>query len=321
MDDLEKVNILLVDDNPANLIALEAALADLGQHLIKAESGTAALRYLLKQDFAVVLLDVQMPNMDGFETATLIRQCERSSHTPIIFITAIGTTLPDVSRGYSVGAVDYIVKPYEAGILKSKVVAFVDMFRMRETVRRQAEELAVTNRHLAAEIAEREQAEEALQETNAELEQRVHERTRELARMNEQLERELAERKRVEEALQQANEQLNGRLDELQRHTREMSQLNELSGQLQSCITAKEAYSIVAQSAQKLFPLSSGTLYMIDPGLNLAEPAASWGDSVPESSAEEFEPAQCYALRRGRQYVVENAHEPLLCASLRESVP
>lgn len=169
MDNVEKVNILLVDDSPANLVALEASLSDLEQNLIKADSGMEALRCLLKQDFAAILLDVQMPRMDGFETATLIRERDRSKHTPIIFITAIGTTLPDVTRGYSVGAVDYIVKPYDVQILKSKVAVFIDMFRMQQAVQRQAVELTAVNRQLRQEIGERERTTAQLRQLSAHL--------------------------------------------------------------------------------------------------------------------------------------------------------
>ncbi|HKH83547.1 MAG TPA: response regulator, partial [Gemmatimonadales bacterium] len=105
----DRVNILLVDDQPANLVALEAMLQGLGQNLIRAESGREALKWLLTHDFAVILLDVKMPDMDGFETATLIRQREKSRHTPILFLTAADNSQKQAVRGYAVGAVDYLV--------------------------------------------------------------------------------------------------------------------------------------------------------------------------------------------------------------------
>ena len=107
----QSVNILLVDDRSENLLALEAMLEPLGQNLVRARSGDEALKCLLRQDFAVILLDVQMPGLDGFETATLIRGRERSADTPIIFLTAINTSDMHISRGYAVGAVDYLLKP------------------------------------------------------------------------------------------------------------------------------------------------------------------------------------------------------------------
>jgi CheY-like chemotaxis protein len=111
------VNILLVDDHAENLLALEAMLEPLGQNLIKARSGEEALKYLLRQDCAVILLDVQMPGMDGFETAELIRGRDRSKHTPIIFLTAISISDRHVSRGYQAGAVDFFLKPIVPDIL------------------------------------------------------------------------------------------------------------------------------------------------------------------------------------------------------------
>ncbi len=143
-----KVNVLLVDDHPENLMALEAILNSPDQHLVKANSGEEALRCLLSQDFAVILLDVQMPGMDGFETATLIRNRPRSQHTPIIFITAFSTSDTLRFKGYALGAVDYLFKPVEPEILTSKVAVFVDLFKKTAEVKRQAAQLAAVNTEL-----------------------------------------------------------------------------------------------------------------------------------------------------------------------------
>ncbi|HET7437552.1 MAG TPA: ATP-binding protein [Thermoanaerobaculia bacterium] len=142
----DKVNILLVDDQPHNLLALESILGESGENLVRAESGKAALRELLNHDFAVILLDVQMPELDGFETATLIRERERSRDTPIIFLTALSRSETNVFRGYELGAVDYIFKPFHPDILRSKVNVFVELFRKREAFKRQAIELARLSR-------------------------------------------------------------------------------------------------------------------------------------------------------------------------------
>src|SRR5688500_3988784 len=135
-----KVNVLLVDDRPDKLLALEAVLEDPGQNIVRAYSGREALRHVLSTEFAVILLAVTMPGMDGFETATLIRQRKSSEHIPIIFITAFGDEM-HVSRGYSLGAVDYILTPVVPEVLRSKVAVFVDLFRKTEQVQRQAEPL------------------------------------------------------------------------------------------------------------------------------------------------------------------------------------
>jgi signal transduction histidine kinase/DNA-binding response OmpR family regulator len=135
-----KVSILIVDDRPEKLLALEAVLEDLGENIVRAYSGREALRQVLTQEFAVILLDVNMPDMDGFETAALIRQRKSSEHVPIIFITAMGDEM-HVSRGYSLGAVDYILTPVVPEVLRSKVAVFVDLFRKTQQVRRQADSL------------------------------------------------------------------------------------------------------------------------------------------------------------------------------------
>jgi signal transduction histidine kinase/DNA-binding response OmpR family regulator len=183
----QPVNILLVDDRSENLIALEAMLEPLGQHLVMARSGAEALKRLLRQDFAVILLDVQMPGMDGFETAALIRGRERSAHTPIIFLTAINTSERHVSRGYEVGAVDYLLKPLVPEVLVSKVSAFVDLYRQATQIERQAGELTATIKALEYQIDERLRAEDELRHARDELEQHVRERTAGLAQANEAL--------------------------------------------------------------------------------------------------------------------------------------
>jgi len=114
-------NVLLVDDRPENLLALEGILEPLHQNLLYAYSGVDALRQLLQHDVAVILLDVQMPELDGFETASLIKQRERTKHIPIIFVTAISKDEEQVFRGYSAGAVDYVFKPFSPEVLRSKV--------------------------------------------------------------------------------------------------------------------------------------------------------------------------------------------------------
>ncbi len=170
----QPVNILLVDDRPENLLALDSILGDLGHTLVMDRSGAEALKCLLQQDFAVILLDVQMPGLDGFETAELIRGRERSQHTPIIFLTALDRSDTRVFKGYAVGAVDFLFKPFMPEILRSKVAIFVELFRKTQQIQRHAQEL----------------------------ERRVQERTADLTRANATLQAEINERKRAEEALQ-----------------------------------------------------------------------------------------------------------------------
>jgi len=145
---MAKTKILMVDDKPENLVALEAALRPLGQELVAAHSGEEALRCLLNEEFAVILLDVQMPGMDGFETAAHIKERERSRHIPIIFLTAISRELHQQLRGYEVGAVDYIAKPFDPWVLRSKVGIFVDLYEKTRRVEEQAAQLTRSNREL-----------------------------------------------------------------------------------------------------------------------------------------------------------------------------
>ena len=154
MDDW-KADVLLVDDEPKNLLALEALLEPLGQNLIAARSGNEALRLVLNHDFAVIVLDVRMPGMDGFETARIIRERERSRHIPVIFLTGVSREMESAFRGYEVGAVDYLMKPVVPEVLRSKVSVFVELHRK--------------NTALAREIAERRLAEERLRESEVQL--------------------------------------------------------------------------------------------------------------------------------------------------------
>jgi two-component system, sensor histidine kinase and response regulator len=131
--------VLMVDDVEANLVGLEATLGNLDCELVRATSGNEALRLLLKHDFAVVLLDVQMPGMDGFEVAKLARENTQTKHIPIIFLTAMLQTEDNVLKGYGTGAVDYLLKPFNPHILRSKVIVFLDLYRSRLELTREVE--------------------------------------------------------------------------------------------------------------------------------------------------------------------------------------
>src|SRR5580700_558849 len=156
------VNILLVDDQPGKLMAHEAILAELGQHIVKARTGVEALGHLLRYDFAVILLDVNMPNMDGFETAALIRQRPRFEKTPIIFVTSYNTTDIDRLKGYELGAVDYLFLPVVPQVLKAKVSVFVELARQTQIIKSQAADLTAHNRRQAEQL-------EVIQKLNSEL--------------------------------------------------------------------------------------------------------------------------------------------------------
>ena len=144
------VKLLLVDDREENLLSLEVVLADKNYDLIKANSGREALKILLaEQDFALILMDVQMPIMDGFETAELIRQSERLKHVPIIFLTANNNAPDNIFKGYQAGAVDYILKPFSIQILQAKVTVFVELYNKTRELRIQGEHLRKINDQMA----------------------------------------------------------------------------------------------------------------------------------------------------------------------------
>jgi two-component system, sensor histidine kinase and response regulator len=198
-----QVNILLVDDQPANLVALEAMLQGLGQNLVTASSGREALKWLLTHEFAVVLLDVKMPDMDGFETAALIRQRDRSRHTPIIFLTAADQTQEQAVRGYAVGAVDYLVKPVVPEFVRSKVAVFVELARKSELLQRQAELLQAS-----------EQDARDLAETRAELVRDLEHKNRELESFSYAVSHDLrAPLRRIESFSRAVQESQGDRLD------------------------------------------------------------------------------------------------------------
>jgi CheY-like chemotaxis protein len=135
----DKVHILLVDDRVENLVALEAILGSLEHDLVPARSGEEALKALLTREFAVILLDASMPGMDGFETATRIKRREKTRDIPIIFLTALNNEPQHAFRGYEVGAVDYLTKPFDPWILRAKVSVFVELYRKNRQLREQAD--------------------------------------------------------------------------------------------------------------------------------------------------------------------------------------
>jgi signal transduction histidine kinase len=196
MNDSDKVNILLVDDQPARLYTYEAILGDLGENLVSAQSGREALQFLMEREFAAILLDVSMPGMDGFETAALIHQHPRFEKTPIIFVTAVHVTDLDRLQGYKLGAVDYVYVPVVPEILRGKVQVLVELYRKRRELQRLNQELAIANSNLQAEkTRELERLNESLALAN-----------RELATANTSLQEEIGERQRAQNALQDADQ-------------------------------------------------------------------------------------------------------------------
>ncbi|MDQ3646908.1 MAG: PAS domain S-box protein [Actinomycetota bacterium] len=164
-----QASVLLVDDRPANLLTLEAVLEPLDLNLVRATSGEEALKQVLKDDFAVILMDVQMPGLDGFETVTYIKQLEKTRHIPIIFITAISKEAPHVFKGYEVGAVDYLPKPFHPSVLRSKVSVFVDLYQKTAALAESEKRLLAVNLDLQSEVEQRKTAMESLADSESRL--------------------------------------------------------------------------------------------------------------------------------------------------------
>ncbi len=176
----DPVNILLVDDESRNLDTLESLLQSPDYNLVRALTPEAALMALLDGDFAAIVLDIQMPAMSGIELAGLVKQRKRTQHIPIIVLPAYFQEDKDVLEGYGIGAVDYLTKPVNPQILKSKIAVFADLFRKTRA-------LATANAALEQEVQQRQRAEEALRESNNELEARVQARAADLLRANQEL--------------------------------------------------------------------------------------------------------------------------------------
>ena len=193
MTDPLVASILIVEDDPNNRLALQRLLEGPGRNIVLAESGDQALRRILQHDFAIILMDIQLPVVDGFETAALIRKLGRSRHSPIIFLTGAYDDMVSMARGYQVGAVDYILKPVEPEVLKSKVAVFVELYHM--------------NAQLTTQIRQRRLAEQALAKVNEDLEAKIRERTASLMAANDLLRREAAMREQAQEELQKAKRQ------------------------------------------------------------------------------------------------------------------
>jgi signal transduction histidine kinase len=202
MPEAQKVNILLVDDQPARLLTYESVLKDLDQNLVSARSGVEALEKLMRQDFAVVLLDVSMPDMDGFEAARLIHEHPRFERTPIIFVTGVHISELDRLRGYKVGAVDYVSIPVVPEILRSKVAVLVELYCKRRELSDLNRDLAEANERLAeANNALQAEKTRELQTLNSSLQAA----NLEMERTNLALQTEVGERARVEQALKEAD--------------------------------------------------------------------------------------------------------------------
>ncbi len=216
MSDKEPLNILIVDDNKNNLFTLHTLIKEhIEAEIFEADSGIDALQIILQEQIDLIILDVQMPEMDGFETAKLIRSRKRNRHIPIVFLTAAYKSEDFKQKGFAVGAADYLTKPIDTAQLITRIksyIRFIEQERQHnkelgQKVKERTAEFFEANEKLKQEITERKQIEQELQQAHDELEQRVQERTAELSIINQQLTLEINERKQVEKALEHLSHQ------------------------------------------------------------------------------------------------------------------
>jgi signal transduction histidine kinase len=291
------VNILLVDDQPSRLLTYRAILGDLNEHLIEASSGTDALKLLMTHDFALILLDVNMPDMDGFETANLIHEHPRFENTPIIFVTAVNLSDLDRMRGYRVGAFDYVMVPIIPEILRSKVVVLAELHRKRRQLEVANRELATANETIRVEKARE------LEHLN----QSLHLANAELASRNAQLQAENAERVRAESRL----------IDQDQRKDEFLAMLaHELRNPLAALANAINVFKLSASTPHPLHDAMSRQLgllvRLIDDLLDVArisrgkltlKPRTTMLNTAIDSAIETIEPmltSGSYALKFDR---------------------
>jgi signal transduction histidine kinase len=240
------INILIVDDDPKNLTVLETVLADPSYRLVPAISADEALLALIDQEFALLILDIQMPGMTGFELAQMIKKRKKTAHVPIIFLTAYYNEDAHVLEGYDTGAVDYLYKPVNPAVLRSKVAVFADLYRKNR-------ECATANSVLSAEVELRRRIEGQLRELNQTLEDRVEERTRELRQQAARL-------RRANEALE---EFAYAASHDLQEPLRNVALCSELLSKRHSANLNEEAVGFLAtinEGARRMSLLISGLL-------------------------------------------------------------
>ncbi len=298
----DKANILIVDDLPEKLLAFRTMLEELGENLVMARSGSEALAEVLKREFAVILLDLNMPDIDGLETAALIRDYKRSAHTPIIFITAYADEM-QANKAYQLGAVDYILSPIQPDVLRSKVRVFVELFQLQRRTREMAEERVALARAEAARRA----AEESNRRKDEFIAMLSHELRNPLAPIRSGIE--VIRRKVTEPTVAQAVEVMDRQVVHLVRLVEELLEVSRIS---QGRITLRkepvELSKVIALGVETARPLVAARAQALD---IVVPPAPVWvsGDGMRLSQvvANLLNNASKYTQERGRVEIVATA--------------
>lgn len=298
--------ILVVDDSADMLNLLTEILTNYNYQVSHASSGLSALKSVTVEMPDLILMDVKMPEMDGFETCFRLKSDERSRKIPVIFISALDEAI-DKIKGFEAGGVDYITKPFQQADVLARVETHLSMRRLQK-------QLEGKNTRLQQEIMERERAEEVLKKYKADLEEIVAKRTAELGHINEELQQEIVEREKLEEALQRANYKLHAMVYEYGLRNQRISLFNQMSEKLQACISLEETYPIINQFTQKLFLSAAGALYMLNTSRSSVEAVTHWGKSL--SGEKKFLLEDCRALCGGKMHITVDSRPESCCRHL-----
>lgn len=297
---------MIIDDSPDILKLLKDIFDYHGYSVRPFNSGRAALKSMLIDVPDLILLDIKMPVMDGYEVCNQIKSNEKTSKVPVIFISGKNDAA-DTVKGFNAGGVDYITKPFHLAEVLARVETHLSLRRLQKQLESQ-------NIHLQKEIADRNKAEEELLKHKNNLEALVTQRTAELSKANAKLQLEIAERKHFEEALENANYKLHSLVYEYGLRNRRIAIFNKMSEQLQACLSREEAYPIINYFVQKLFPAKAGAIFILDRQDNFFKTATSWKTTL--LGEKKFQPEDCLSLQKRKMHLSLDTQQESCCRHL-----
>ncbi len=295
--------ILIVDDSKATLQMLTDILDYHGYQVIPFSNGKAAFESITTLVPDLILLDVAMPVMDGYEVCNCFKSNEMTSKVPVIFISGNDDTT-DKIRGFNAGGVDYITKPFQMSEVIARIEKHLSLCRLQK-------KLEEKNIRLQKEIAERKKIEAELIKHRTQLEKLVAKRTTELRNANAELQQEIIERKNLENALEDANFKLHSLVYEYGLRHQRMSLFNQMLEQLEACLLIEEAYPIIKHFAQKLLRATSGAIFVLDDKENIFKASTAWGKSV--SRGKTFSSEDCFSLKKEELHISIASQEESCC--------